>query len=88
MKASYNSPYGMIKSEWKILEKEFHWNIKIPTNTTALVYVPVGKGEQVMEGLVSAEKATGVRFITTDGNRSIFEVGSGNYNFKVAYSIE
>ncbi len=88
IKASHDSPYGMIKSEWKILEKEFHWNITIPTNTTAIVYVPAGEGEQVMEGLVSAEKAKGVRYINTDGNRRIYEVGSGNYYFKVAYSLE
>jgi alpha-L-rhamnosidase len=88
IKASHDSPYGMIKSEWKIIEKEFHWNITIPTNTTAIVYVPAGEGKQVMEGLVSAEKAPGVRFITSEGNRRIYEVGSGNYYFKVAYSLE
>ena len=38
--ASHKSQYGIIKSEWKIVSNEFIWDITIPVNTTATVYVP------------------------------------------------
>ena len=43
VKASYNSSYGKIVSDWKIAEGRFIWNVTVPPNTTATVYVP-GEG--------------------------------------------
>lgn len=45
VKASHNSPYGMIRSEWEIIGEEFRWNISVPANTTATVYVPGEEGQ-------------------------------------------
>lgn len=44
VKASHKSPYGLIKSAWEINGDVFNWEITIPANTTATVYVP-GKEE-------------------------------------------
>src|SRR5689334_17582453 len=44
VKASYKSPYGLIKSEWKKDQaNNFSWNIEVPANATALVYIPAAK---------------------------------------------
>jgi alpha-L-rhamnosidase len=40
VKASYKSVYGVIRSEWKVTNKEFEWNLCIPANTTATVFIP------------------------------------------------
>ena len=40
VKASYNSSYGKIVSDWKITAGRFTWNVTVPPNTTATVYVP------------------------------------------------
>lgn len=73
VKATHNSPYGLISSEWHRQHKKFDWQIEIPANTTATVYVPA-KNIQV----VSVQNARPLRF--EDGH-AIFELGSGKYHF-------
>lgn len=85
VKAAHNSPYGMIRSEWEIKTKEFHWNITVPPNTTATVHIPAGKGDTVFEGLIPAEEVNGIQFIGIRESRKVYEVGSGNYSFRVAF---
>lgn len=38
--ASYETPYGKLTSNWKILGDTFYLDVEIPANTTATVYVP------------------------------------------------
>ncbi len=40
VKASYKSVFGNIKSEWKVTNNEFEWNLCIPVNTTATIFIP------------------------------------------------
>ena len=79
--ASYNSAYGEIKSAWKLEKNKFIWNITIPANSTATIYIPTLNKEDVKEGNILASKAKGVNFIRWEGNRAIFEIESGNYSF-------
>jgi Alpha-L-rhamnosidase N-terminal domain./Bacterial alpha-L-rhamnosidase. len=50
VKASYRSPYGMIKSEWKKTGSQFTWKVSIPANTTAVLYIPYGDTVEVGSG--------------------------------------
>ncbi|MHA6279332.1 glycoside hydrolase family 78 protein [Salinimicrobium sp. CAU 1759] len=86
VKASHNSPFGMIKSEWELLNGDFHWNISIPANTTATVYVPADGREQVMENGVMAEKAEGITYLLEEENRVLYSLGAGDYSFLVRNS--
>jgi len=79
--ASYNSVYGKIKSSWKLGSAGFSWNINIPANTSATVYVPILKDEEVKESGKSAKNAAGVRFLRKENGYSVYEVLSGNYSF-------
>ncbi len=79
--ASYNSMYGKIESGWKLEEDKFQWDITIPANTSATVYVPTLDKEDVMEGNKSASKAEGIKFIGWEDNRAVFEIESGQYSF-------
>lgn len=79
--ASYKSVYGEIKSTWNLSKDKFMWDVTIPANTTATVYVPTLKKEDVMEGKVLAADAKGVKFIRWDGNRAVFKLESGTYSF-------
>ena len=47
VKATHNSPYGLISSEWHRDGNKFDWQIEIPANTTATVYVPATSLEAV-----------------------------------------
>jgi hypothetical protein len=37
---SYESPYGTIVSKWKWEEETFKWEIQIPANSGADIYIP------------------------------------------------
>jgi alpha-L-rhamnosidase len=80
--ASYHSISGTIKSNWKKAGGKFNWNITIPANTTALVYVPAKSAEAVTEGGQKANAAKGVKFMRMENGRALYKVGSGNYQFE------
>ena len=47
--ATYKSPYGMIVSKWEINRNSVVYNIEIPANSTATIYMPdYVKGEQIV----------------------------------------
>jgi len=82
VKASYHSMHGLINSNWHKNGATFQWDITVPCNATATVYVPATNKTQVTEGGVKATSAQGVRFMKMDGDYAVFEVGSGSYSFK------
>lgn len=75
---SYNSPYGMIKSEWKKLDKGFEMNVQIPANTTATIYLPANEKSVIKEGETSQSN------VVYKEGRALIKVGSGNYRFRVS----
>lgn len=81
VKASYLSMYGLIKSEWHIRGRKFNWEISIPANTTATIYVPAEKESDVTESGKEASKCAGVKFVRLENGRAVYEIGSGNYHF-------
>lgn len=50
VKADYETPYGVVKSQWKKTLQHVDWDITVPCNTTADVYLPDGKVETVGSG--------------------------------------
>lgn len=48
--ASYRTPYGRVVSRWKKTLQHLEWDIEIPVNTFASVYLPNGKVEKVGSG--------------------------------------
>ncbi len=51
VKAAHPSPYGLIRSEWHRKEGKILWEIEIPANTTAEVFMPDGKIEEIGSGI-------------------------------------
>jgi len=82
VKASYDSINGVIKSAWKIEGGKFKFDVTIPANTTAVVYVPTVKiaKEADIEKIYSDKEF--VKFIKIEDGFAVFEVGSGDYSFK------
>lgn len=48
--ASYHTPYGTVESRWKKNLTHLVWNVTIPCNTTAEVYLPDGNIRKVGSG--------------------------------------
>ncbi|MFC1765720.1 family 78 glycoside hydrolase catalytic domain [Planctomycetota bacterium] len=70
-KAEHQSPYGPIKSHWRKKEEAFQWDIEIPVNSTASVYVP---GQKVVT-------PPGATPVDVEDGYMVFEIGSGKYTF-------
>ena len=81
VKASYRSVRGKIESAWKKAGGTFQWDIVLPANTVARVYVPAASQEEVYEHGVRADSSAGVRFIEQTGGYAVYEVGAGAYFF-------
>ncbi len=81
-KATHESPYGLISSEWKREGEVFRWNITIPANTTATIYIPAKDAGRVLESGAPASSARGVLFIRMENGRAVFRLESGSYKFE------
>jgi alpha-L-rhamnosidase len=79
--ASYHSMYGIIKSEWKKEAHQFTWNITVPANTSAMVYIPATSSNNITESSQLAAKCEGVEFVGMKNNRAVYKVASGTYSF-------
>ena len=82
VKAHYDSIYGRVVSQWKRDGGKLTLTVKVPSNTTAEVYVPAKAAASVTEGGIPVHKARGVTFVRMAGDAAVFEVGSGSYEFQ------
>ncbi len=81
VKAAFDSIRGPIVSEWTRTAAGCVLNVRIPPNTTATVFVPVGQAGAVTESGVAAERSKGVRFVRQEAGCKVFESASGHYQF-------
>lgn len=75
IKCSYDSVYGKIISEWKKSGNTFIWNIRIPANTRARVFVP-GLPDS------SIDSIEGVKKSVTGKLYQEYDFPSGSYSIK------
>jgi alpha-L-rhamnosidase len=72
--ASYESIYGLIKSNWKKGKTNLVWKITIPANTTALVYLPTANVSDVKVNNVKVSQSYQI-----ENNKLVLELPSGTY---------
>ena len=75
------SLYGSIVSNWSRSGNKGEFQIEVPPNTTAKVYIPANDVKDVLEGGKPAEKAKGITFLQMDKKYAVFQVESGIYKF-------
>lgn len=77
-KGYYVSVYGRISSEWQW--KGIHWIYKttVPANTTATLYLPARRMDQITENGKPIPQWKGVR---QAAGQVILPLGSGTYTF-------
>jgi alpha-L-rhamnosidase len=80
-KAELHSMYGFIRSEWTLRNNSFDWQVTIPANTTATIYVPAKDVSHVTENGYSVENAQWITFLRTENGFAVFEVEAGSYSF-------
>lgn len=79
--ASYQSVRGLIKSSWKKKGSRLEWQITIPPNTTAEVYLPGNNAEKVKLDNRRLDRA-GIPF-EKERSRLVLQLGPGDYRFNV-----
>jgi hypothetical protein len=83
VKGRYDSVRGQITTEWRREGGRFTLDLTIPPNTTATVFVPAQRAEEVTEGGVAASNSPYVRFLRQEKGSAAFEIASGKYQFSV-----
>ncbi|MDR2496201.1 MAG: glycoside hydrolase family 78 protein [Tannerellaceae bacterium] len=81
--ASYESVYGRIESSWKKEGGGFAWDITIPANSAALVYLPMEFGTVIRESGQEISAVKEIRSIGEVYGHFALEIGSGTYKFSV-----
>ncbi|HEU5080759.1 MAG TPA: family 78 glycoside hydrolase catalytic domain [Opitutaceae bacterium] len=91
--ASYHSIHGLISVRWERQPRreetsadveakgDFKLSLSIPANTTAEVSLPSRGRESVRESGKPVAQITGVKFLRREGDRDIFAIESGRYEF-------
>ena len=80
--ATHISPYGKIISHWQRTGDSFDWQITVPPNSTATVYVPARSVEAVTESGQPASAVVGGKFLRMEKGAAVFEIESGSYHFR------
>ncbi|MBF9141036.1 family 78 glycoside hydrolase catalytic domain [Hymenobacter properus] len=86
-KASHQSPYGLIASDWKKSASGFALTVTIPANATATVYLPAAAGARISEGGQPLAQHPELQSLGIDQGRARIKVGSGTYHFEVNSSL-
>jgi alpha-L-rhamnosidase len=76
---------GVIISAWKKSGKTLSFDVTIPANCTAMVYVPASNVKTVTEGGKAIGKVKELTFLKEEKGYVVLLVGSGNYWFKSEY---
>ena len=87
VKAHYDSPYGRIISNWRLVGNKLTMEVTIPPNTTAAVYVPANDAAGMTESGKPVAKAEGVKFLRFESGVAIYSVGSGSYRFQSTLAV-
>jgi alpha-L-rhamnosidase len=80
-KGHYDSIRGRIESSWSVAAGSLKFDVTIPANTTATIYLPAKGSASVMESGKLATRSTGVQFLRMEDGKAVFLVQSGSYSF-------
>lgn len=69
----FASLHGPVTTDWKTEKGRFHLTVGLPVNTTAEVWIPAARAEDVTH--------PGARFLRMDDGCAVFAIGSGQYRF-------
>jgi len=80
---AYTSNYGTIHSEWTREKDMILLAIEIPANTTAKIYLPTTDMNNIEESGKPVINNKEISLINTEKEKTIVQVGSGKYMFRI-----
>jgi alpha-L-rhamnosidase len=81
--AEYHSIRGLIRSRWQRDAGGITWEVTIPANATATIYLPSAGAKAVTESGKPLEEATGLKIVKTAAGSTVVEAKAGSYRFAV-----
>ena len=86
---AYQSIRGEIKSQWAIKDGYFNYNITIPVNSEAIVFLPTSdpSNTSVTADSISIGEHPYIQLLGVEGNRIKLRVPSGNYSLSSKYQV-
>jgi alpha-L-rhamnosidase len=83
-KASHQSPYGLIATDWKKTGNSFDLTVTIPANTTATIYLPAAATATITEGNQPLSQRPELKLLAAEAGQARIQTGSGTYHFVVS----
>ena len=77
--ASFRSPYGLIRSQWKNRSDRFEWDITIPANATAEVHIPSADSSELFIDGNGLGYTKDVRWMKREKGADVLEIPSGRW---------
>lgn len=77
----YDSIRGPIATYWKRTNQRLVFNVSIPPNTTATIFVPAREAADVLVDGQIAVKSGNIHFLRQKNGKTVFQVGAGTYKF-------
>jgi alpha-L-rhamnosidase len=81
--ATLTTYYGKVKSAWHLAQGKLIFDVDIPVNTKAVIYIPARETETLRETGRILTEVKDLIVKGQDGNYRVVEVGSGTYRFTV-----
>ncbi|GAB3989793.1 glycoside hydrolase family 78 protein [Spirosoma daeguense] len=80
-KGYYDSVYGRIRSEWKWEGTTLRYKTSVPANTSATLYLPAKRIDQIRE---NGKSVTQWKGLTQKDGQVLLPLGSGEYSFTIS----
>ena len=80
---SYECMYGVITTKWTKEKDSFTLKVKIPANTTAIVYLPAASISKIFEGNALVKNVRDIKLLGFEKGKAKLKLGSGSYSFVV-----
>lgn len=81
VRAEHDSIYGPVRSHWRRESGAMIFEVAVPVNASATLYLPARNREAVQEGGRSVDQAAGVQFLGMEGTVAVYSLESGEYQF-------
>jgi alpha-L-rhamnosidase len=82
-RATYDSLYGPVTSNWKVEGSTTTWEVVVPPNTTGLLHFPADVSTRILEGGEDIRRSPALSLVLRDDHNAIFAAGAGSYRFTI-----
>ena len=75
--------YGRLSSHWKLENDRLVFDVEIPSNTSATIYIPATRADDVSENGNALTAAKDIQIAGTEKEYVVVKTGSGKYHFEI-----